>query len=270
MSLNIAHRGARSLAPENTMAAARTALEVGADLWETDVAVTRDGLLILMHDDSLKRTTDVCERFPLRSPWTFSGFTLDEIRTLDAGSWFVKADPFGQIAAGAISQRQIDAFRGEKIPTVEEALIFTRDTDFCINLELKRLPAPLENFPVVEEVLALIDRLKIDKHRVIISSFQHAWLREVQARDSGIEVQALIGYSESGPLDWGDLEFKTYNARSTLISEEQIRTMVNKGITINLFTVNTQHDMLRFAAAGAAGLITDFPQRAAHLGSKAG
>jgi glycerophosphoryl diester phosphodiesterase len=261
MVLNIAHRGARSLAPENTMAAARAALEAGADLWETDVAVTSDGCPILFHDDSLTRTTDARQRFPNRSPWTFTTFTLREIRMLDAGSWFVKTDPFGQISSGDISIQQQKAFQGEKVPTVEEALIFTQESGFCINLELKCLPAPMQEFPVVDKVLALIDALKIDTHRVIISSFNHAWLREVQARNSRIEIQALIGYYTTEPLNWGDLEFKTYNARSILIDEDQIAVLVKKGIAVNLFTVNEEEDMQRFAAAGAAGLITDFPQR---------
>jgi len=265
MVLNIAHRGARSLAPENTMAAARAAIEAGADLWETDVAVTGDGCPILFHDDALTRTTDARERFPDRSPWTFTTFTLSEIRMLDAGSWFVTTDPFGQIASGAISPRQQKAFQGEKIPTVEEALIFTQESGFRINLELKRLPSPMKDFPVVEKVLAMIDSLKIDTHRVIISSFNHAWLTEVQKRNPGIEIQALIGYYTTEELDWGDLEFKTYNARSTLIDEDRIRSMVKKGIAVNLFTVNEEEDMRRFAAAGAAGLITDFPQRVIKL-----
>ena len=261
MVLNIAHRGARSLAPENTMAAAQAALETGADLWETDVAVTSDGRLILFHDDSLKRTTDAQQRFPERSPWTFTTFTFSEIRQLDAGSWFTKTDPFGQIAAGAVSPSQQKAFQGEKVPTVEEALVFTQESDFRINLELKRLPAPMQDFPVVERVLAMIEKLKIDTHRVIISSFNHAWLKEVQKRNSGIEVQALIGYYTTEPLDWGDMEFRTYNARSTLIDEATIKEVVKKGITVNLFTVNEEEDMRRFTAAGAEGLITDFPQR---------
>ncbi|MBN2299162.1 MAG: glycerophosphodiester phosphodiesterase [Deltaproteobacteria bacterium] len=265
MILNIAHRGARSLAPENTMAAARAALETGADLWETDVAVTGDGCLILFHDDSLTRTTDARERFPGRSPWTFTTFTFSEIRMLDAGSWFVKTDPFGQIASGALSPRQQKAFVGEKVPTVEEALIFTQESNFRINLELKRLPSPMQDFPVVDKVLAMIDALKIDTRRVIISSFHHAWLKEVQAKNPGIEIQALIGYYSTEPLDWGDLEFRTYNARSTLIDEEKISEMVKKGFAVNLFTVNEEKDMQRFAAAGAAGLITDFPQRLKQL-----
>ena len=86
--LNIAHRGARSLAPENTLAAARKGLEVGADMWELDIQMTADGELIVIHDNTLKRTSNVREVFPKRKPWLVHEFTLDEIRLLDFGSWW--------------------------------------------------------------------------------------------------------------------------------------------------------------------------------------
>lgn len=261
MVVNIAHRGARSLAPENTLAAARKALEIGADRWEADVGVSADGELILFHDDSLARTTDAEIRFPDRAPWTFSTFSLAEIRSLDTGSRFAETDPFGQIAAGAVTPAELDAYRGEKVPTVREALLFTAEAGWCLNLELKRLPSQLAHFPVVERVLALVDELGMPPHQVILSSFDHDWLRQAQALRPDIAIQALIGYSFTAPLDWGDLSFSTYNARSTLITEEKIREVVAKGITVNLFTVNEVDDMRRFIAAGATGLFTDFPQR---------
>ncbi len=264
MALNIAHRGGRSLAPENTLSAARKGLNAGADLWETDVVVTADEKLILFHDDSLVRTTDAEACFPDRAPWTYTSFTLDEIRSLDAGSWFVKTDPFGLIAAGEVSKDDLSAFQGEKIPTLEEALIFTQEADWQINLELKRLPGPMTNFPIVERVLALIDKIKTDTHRIIISSFKHDWLREVQARNPVIEIQALVGFPGTS-LDWGSFEFKTYNANSSMTDEEEIRSVTQKGILVNLFTVNEESDMRRFIGAGASGIITDFPQKMREL-----
>jgi len=266
MARIIAHRGARSLAPENTLAAARIAREAGADLWETDVTVTKGGEMVLLHDESLARTTDVQDRFPDREPWHCSAFTLDEIRSLDAGSWFMKTDPFGLIAAGEVGQQDLSSYRGEKVPTLREALRFTGDTSFPINLELKRLPPALEGFPLVERVLAMIDDLAIDHGLVVISSFHHAWLREIRMRTRSIVVQALIGDSETEAPDWGgELEFGTYNVRSTLIDEAQIRLVTQRGISLNLFTVNEAEEMLRFTRAGAAGLFTDFPQRAVAL-----
>ncbi|OGS05531.1 MAG: hypothetical protein A3G41_07530 [Elusimicrobia bacterium RIFCSPLOWO2_12_FULL_59_9] len=263
--LNIAHRGARSLAPENTMAAARKALALGADMWEMDMAVTQDGALIVFHDDSLLRTTDAKARFPRRSPWTFTDFSLEEIRSLDSGSWFVETDPHGEIAAGHVSAAEQKSLRGEKVPTLEEALLFTQESDWRINVELKRLPPPLENFPVVERVLDLIRRLKIDKRRVVFSSFNHAWVREVRARDADFEAEALVGFNNVLPMLVEPLEFKAYNMRSTLTNEAEVLSLTRRGIAVKLYVVNEEGDMRRFIAAGAAGLFTDFPQRLAPL-----
>jgi len=263
--LNIAHRGARSLAPENTIAAARKALAVGADKWETDAAVTSDEQLILFHDDSLTRTTDARRRFPKREPWTFTRFTLAEIRSLDAGSWFDENDPFGEIAAGHVMASEQVSYRGEKVPLLSEALLFTKEHNWQMNLELKRLPPPMEDFPIVERVLALMREVGIGGDQVVISSFVHRWLREVQARDPKIPVQALVGYWRDRPIDWGNLEFDTYNARSTLVTPEKIRELAAKGIRVNLFTVNEEADYRMFIAAGVNGIFTDYPQRLAAL-----
>ena len=112
---NVAHRGASAYAPEHTLAAYRLALEQGADFVEQDLAVTRDGVLICLHDPSLERTTNVEELFPSRATeieyegtrrraWLANDFTLEEVRRLDAGSWF-------------------DAkFAGERVPTFDEAV----------------------------------------------------------------------------------------------------------------------------------------------------
>ena len=125
--LNIAHRGARSLAPENTLAAARKGLEAGADMWELDIQITADGELIVIHDTTLKRTSNVREVFPNRKPWLVHEFTLDEIRLLDFGSWFRKQDPFGQIAAGMVAESDLASYVHQQAPTLKEALTFTLD-----------------------------------------------------------------------------------------------------------------------------------------------
>jgi glycerophosphoryl diester phosphodiesterase len=112
---NVAHRGASAYAPEHTLAAYRLALEQGADFVEQDLAVTRDGVLICLHDPSLERTTNVEELFPSRfteleldgkkrRAWLANDFTLEEIKRLDAGSWFDRR------------------FAGERVPTFDEAV----------------------------------------------------------------------------------------------------------------------------------------------------
>ncbi len=116
---NVAHRGASAYAPEHTLASYRLALEQGADFVEQDLAVTKDGVLICLHDPTLERTTNVEELFPDRvsqvtwegktvQGWLANDLTLAEIRQLDAGSWF---DP---------------KFKGEKIPTFDEAVALVK------------------------------------------------------------------------------------------------------------------------------------------------
>jgi glycerophosphoryl diester phosphodiesterase len=120
MKQSIAHRGASAYAPEHTAAAYRLAIEQHADFVEQDLGVTRDSQLICIHDDTLERTTNVVELFPDRgrtdpqlSPgrhWLVNDFTLDEIRTLDAGKWFKP-----EFAGARIQtfQEAIDLVRGQ-------------------------------------------------------------------------------------------------------------------------------------------------------------
>ena len=116
---NVAHRGASAYAPEHTLAAYKLAIEMGADYVEQDLAVTKDGILICLHDASLERTTNVEQMFPdrvstqtiegkTRRAWLANDFTLAEIKRLDAGSWFNAQ------------------FAGERIPTFDEAIALIR------------------------------------------------------------------------------------------------------------------------------------------------
>lgn len=265
MILNIAHRGARSLAPENTIAAARKALALGADLWETDTAVTRDGKIVLFHDTRLDRTTDAAFVFPDKPSYDLADYSWKELQELDLGTSFIRNDPFGEIAKGSISRIDLDTIVGERIPTLEQALIFTRNNNWKINIELKELPESLSGFPLPEKVLETIRNVGLPGFQVIISSFFHPWLEQVQAMEPDIEIQALIGDSVSAPLDWGDYRFQVYNARVTLIDEGQIGLAKSRGKRINLWTVNNAEDMIRFIRAGVDGIITDYPQRMAAL-----
>lgn len=256
----IAHRGASSIAPENTIAAAEKAWQAGADLWETDIAVTRNEHLILLHDDSLERTTNVRKIFPNTDSFQCSSFTLEQIQTLDTGSRYVQTDPFEQIRKGVVTSRDISDFLGEKVPTLEQALLFTQQKNWKINLELKKLSGRFKDFPVPEKVVELIRKIRIDPGQVIVSSFCHKWLTWVHEMEPEIEIQALIGFSDDQPLDWGNFFFDVYNANSSLIDQEQIQRVKVQKKKINLFTVNGIHDMKKFKEMGVDGLITDFPQ----------
>ncbi|PZT69758.1 glycerophosphodiester phosphodiesterase [Streptomyces sp. SW4] len=100
----VAHRGASAYAPENTLAAVDKAAELGIRWVENDVQRTKDGVLVVLHDDNLKRTTNVEEVFPDRAPWKVKDFTAAEIARLDAGSWFD------------------DDYAGARVPTLKQYL----------------------------------------------------------------------------------------------------------------------------------------------------
>lgn len=288
-TLNIAHRGNRSLAPENTLAAARNALEVGADMWELDVGVTADGELIVIHDDSLARTTDVDTIFPDRAPWHFTTFTLSEIKQLDTGTAFIEQDPFEQIAAGVVSTDDLAGIKGEPIPTLREALQFTRDHSWRVNAEIKRIPPPMNSFPIPDKVVALIEELDMVE-QVLISSFVPLNLKRVKTLNLAISIAILTWgplspskrltygldpFGELPPLQYfsgenpvpflAELGGSTYHPNYTVINHEQIKSLQKAGIAVNVWTVNDREHMKRLVEVGVNGIFTDFPQVLAQL-----
>ena len=257
----IAHRGARSLAPENTIAAASHALQAGADMWELDVTLTADGELIVLHDDTLNRTTNVAAVFPDRSPWKANTFLLDEIRELDAGSWFVAQDPFGQIACGAVSREECESYIGEKIPTLEEALLFTRENDWQVNVEIKDTGNAPGSGIIVERVLYLIRKLDMAE-RVLISSFNHTYLIRSKQMSPHIKTAALVAMPAMfAASKLTRMHAEAYHPRKGAISPYRIKVLQEQGFAVNVWTVNEERDLARYIAWKADGLITDFPQR---------
>ncbi|GAB4456185.1 MAG: glycerophosphodiester phosphodiesterase family protein [Anaerolineae bacterium] len=260
--LVIAHRGARSLAPENTLAAARKAYEVGADLWELDVAVTADRELVLMHDDTLNRTCNAEAVFPNRAPWQVWDFTLEEIQSLDCGSWFNASDPFGQIAAGNVSEADQQTYVGEPAPTLREALAFTRDSNWRVNVELKAQPNPELDAFIVEQTVALIEELGMDDGvQVVISSFNHDYLQAVRAQNANIPTQAITSQlirDLPGYLD--ALGAEACNPKLNTWSYERMRELQAEGVRFNVWTVNDELAMRALINTGVHGIITDYPQ----------
>jgi len=257
----IAHRGARSLAPENTLAAARIAHGLGADLWETDVAVTADDQLVLMHDDAMTRTTNVADIFPERVPAAFSTYSLAEIRSLDAGSWFERDDPFGQVAAGAVDRQELARYVGEKVPMLREAFELTLELEWFLNLELKAQPIPQNDFDLVSAVLDLADEVKIGPDNLLFSSARFSWLKTLKQRRPEFEVQAILGLFPEDPMDFTDPFFDTFNPRHTRVSVDQLKRQVDLGLKLNPYSVNDDEMIASLIEIGVAGLITDFPQR---------
>lgn len=260
---NIAHRGARSLAPENTLLSAEKAKQIGAHLWETDIQLTADGVPVLLHDRSLARTTDVEQVFPEGEPWFVDQFSLDEILRLDTGRRFIQDDPFDQIKAGALSPGELIEMTCVPIPTLLQALDVTSQLDWKVILELKRHPKLDNSGALTQAVLESISESNITHDQVVISSFDHDIIRTIQAERPELDIQALVHFLD---LDAdAEPEFSTYNVWSRVNSAEDVARAVSIGVEINVYTVNDVDQMRRYIDAGASGLFTDFPQRLAQI-----
>jgi len=197
--VNIAHRGASSYAPEHTLAAYRLAMEQGADYVEQDLAVTRDGQLICLHDDTLERTTDVETAFADRYSreltgrdgerrWVANDFTLEEVRRLDAGSWF-----HGR-------------FKGERVPTWEDAIELVRG-NAGLYPELKS--PPLYTSRGVDMVTLFADSVRrngLDRPEslrvtpVIVQSFDEPTVQRIAKELPTIPRILLLGSEPEGGL----------------------------------------------------------------------
>lgn len=259
--LVIAHRGARSLAPENTLAAARKALEAGADMWEMDVAVTADAELVVIHDDTLERTCNAADLFPDRRPWNVWEFTLAEIQTLDCGSWFGRQDPFGQIKAGNVSDEEVAAYMGEPAPTLRQALEFTRDNHWRINVELKDQPTDDLGRVLVEKTVALIHELGMVGDDCVVSSFNHEYLQQIRALDPGIPIQALTSKKISDlPTYLQQLGTNACNPKTGVWKPRELAELGQGGLEFNVWTVNDESEMKQLIEAQVHGIITDYPQ----------
>jgi len=273
----IAHRGARSLAPENTLAAARLAHRLGAHRWETDAALTRDGQLVLFHDETLTRCTNAVQMLgydpqaPEKTLWPgpcpidrLDSHALVDLALLDAGSWFEQDDPYSTVFN--IDPQTLAGFKGECIPFLYDGLVLTKDLNWYINVELKdHGNEPELNFHPAR-VLTELARSGISPDRVTLSSFNYDWLRFLRLHAPEYEIQALVGARDDESLNFNDplftrAEFEVFNINVLLVTPSDIRRLKGAGKRINLFTVNEPHDYMRFVNTGVNGLFTDFPQR---------
>jgi len=150
--LLIAHRGHSLLAPENTWASMQKAADLGVYGLETDITIRRDGVLFLMHDSTLTRTTNVAEIFPQRAKDSADSFTWNELAQLNAGQWFEEQDPFGTIASGLVSPEQAALYRDEPVPTLADMLAILQANNLRFIFDLRIPPA---EHPFADQTLDL-------------------------------------------------------------------------------------------------------------------
>ncbi|MDR3567054.1 MAG: glycerophosphodiester phosphodiesterase family protein [Syntrophobacteraceae bacterium] len=256
-----AHRGARSLAPENTLAAARLALAAGAGMWEVDVRLSKDAEPVLAHDLDLRRTSDVSDRFTGRSSWHVDEFSLQELKTLDCGSWFERTDPFGQIGAGRVSKRELEKYCGERIATLHEALRFTVENDWLLNIEIKDLAERPGHEAIVEKVVSMV-REAGAAERVLVSSFNYYYLARVRRLAREIRTGVLTDRFQPDPAALlSELDAFAFNPSLRAFLPWQVRRLKQKGFAVLVWVVNHQMPARAYFAMGADGIFTDFPKR---------
>lgn len=245
-----AHRGGAGLAPENTLAAFRKALELGVDALEMDLHVTRDGAVVVIHDETLDRTTN--------GRGSVGDLTLEEVKWSDAGTKFAPA------------------FRGERVPTLREVIDLVKATGnnrVRLDLELKFHPDhPGEPKDFEERVLAVLRETSIIE-RVNIISFHHPSLTKVKAQEPRLRTGLLAG-GDKGPQDPVALVRRYradyYSPNFRLVTAEAVAALHQAGNPIVPWTVNEEGEMRRLMALGIGALVgdgmaTDFPNRLLYL-----
>lgn len=230
-----AHRGASGTHPENTMAAFRAAAEKGADGIELDVQMTHDGEIVIIHDETVNRTTN--------GRGMIEKMKMDEVAKLDAGSWF---SPL---------------FAGEKIPTLHELLAWAAGNDLQINIELKTNKVPYHG--IEKQVLDLIEFYNM-RGRVVISSFNFDSIKRVIELDPYIAVAGLIWKIRRDALSKAkDLGVTALHTQASFALSSYGREAVDSGMLLRLYTINDPKEWLRIKSSGVPieALITDFPER---------
>lgn len=234
---NIAHRGASGMYPENTRLAFVKAIEAGADLIELDCQLSRDGHVVVFHDENLRRTANA--RGNVRSK------TLAELKKLDIGRW------------------RKSAFRGERILTLEEALeIFAGEVDLC--LEIKNYPDSASGIELkILFILSHYDYLD----RTIVSSFDYSILERVRELAPDISIGVLCAASQKlDPLEAARrLSASSLHVQKSIATHEFLARAWDEGLDVLVWTVNDMREMANFVSRGVQGIISDFPQRLAKL-----
>ena len=223
-----AHRGASAYAPENTMSAFKKAVELGSGGIELDVHMTKDGHIVVIHDEAIDRTSDGSGKI--------KDLTLSELLEFDFGGWFS------------------DELTGEKIPTFERVLDLLSDWKGMLNIEIKASDIGIES-----SVIELIHKYGMGK-RVIVSSFNHYILVNIKKLDDSIRTGALIMEMLYKPWEYAkNIGANAIHPFYRAINHDIIKECIANGIDVNVFTVDRPADIKMLAGAKVSGIITNVP-----------
>jgi len=231
----IAHRGFSGIAPENTMIAFKKGMEAGSDMIELDVRLSKDGEVVVIHDETLERTTSGRGRV--------IDLTLDELKKLDAGSKFYSS------------------FSGEKIPALREVLEMAH-RKVLVNIELKKGDyGRWTIFDLADRALREIEKVGI-VDRVLFSSFDPSVLERFVKVNAWIPVAYLYNKPWNSPREVTEGKpFSTLTCRKTVLTRENISRAHQEGIRIGVYTLNTEEEMGKFIDLKVDAIITDYPDR---------
>ncbi|MEU7255919.1 glycerophosphodiester phosphodiesterase family protein [Streptomyces rimosus] len=246
--VTVAHRGASAYAPENTLAAVDAAADLGFAWVENDVQRTKDGELVVLHDTSLARTTNVEQVFPGRAPWNVADFTLAEIEKLDAGSWFGPK------------------FTGERVPTLEDYMDTVEDNDQNLLLEIK---SP-ELYPGIERQIlkelredGWLDRDHV-KRRLVVQSFSADSVKKVHSLRPDIKT-GFLGTPAAAELpkyaafaDQINPQYKSIDA-GYVASVHKVKGPHGRPLEVFTWTIDDAANAVKAAGQGVNGIISNKP-----------
>ncbi|WP_066389249.1 glycerophosphodiester phosphodiesterase [Neobacillus mesonae] len=240
--LNVSHRGASGHAPEHTLISYDMGEKMHGDYIEIDLQMTKGGQLIAMHDEKVDRTTG--------GTGFVKDYTLEEIKQLDAGSWFNEKYP----------QYANPDYAGVKVPTLEEIFQkFGKNNQYYIETKSPEIYPGME-----KELLRLIDKYGIDKETLLVQSFSPQSLEIMHKLDPSVKLVQLLSYKTNTAITDEEIAaIKEYamgvGPNHTYLNEEYVQKVVNNGLEIHPYTVNDKERMAQLIDWGVTGMFTNFP-----------
>jgi glycerophosphoryl diester phosphodiesterase len=229
--LVVGHRGAMGHCPENTMVSFQRATEMGADLIELDVHLTRDGHLAVIHDETLERSTN--------GKGLVQSHTMAELKALDAGSWYGSA------------------FAGQQIPTLDEVLAWASQRGVAVDIEIKNAPIYYEG--IEQAVVEALDRAQMSERSIVIS-FDHPVVRRLKEIDSRVATGVLYAGRPVDPVEMA----RSAHADALLphwayVTPDDVQRAHANGIGVAPWVSSDPRVLTQLIAAGVDGVGTNHP-----------
>ncbi len=228
--LVFAHRGGKKWAPENTLSAFKRSVEAGVDGIELDIHKCKSGELVVIHDDTLERTTS--------GSGLVKDKTWSELKTLDCGSWYSPE------------------FKGERLPLLSDVLSLVNG-QLTINIEIKNCPM---NYPgIADDLLAMLKDYKYPD-KIIISSFDHKVLHEIATKSKRYKL-AMLGDSVIADLPKyaRTVGSQNWNPAFDCVRQDTVADAHKNGLTVNTWTVNDKEGWNKARVLKVDTIITDDP-----------